>query len=547
MGREMGRDGRRRRARASAQSLAESVRRATPGGGGARVISLRLAGAAATNRREASIFSHHFPMPPNRKRTKIVATLGPASDKDATLRDLIDAGMNVVRLNFSHQKIASRRVTLERVRRISAEKGVPVAILGDLRGPRIRVGEMSGGAVTLPRGGTVTLTPQPLLGTAERISVTFPALAGDVVPGALLLVDDGNLLLTVAETTADGDVVCRVERGGVLASNRGLNLPGRKVSLPSLTEQDYEDIDFAIEEEFDFLALSFVQSADDVRGLQDYLASKGSTIPVIAKIEKKSALDDIDAIARQSYGVMVARGDLALEMSLPEVPIAQKRIIAACRREAKPVITATQMLESMTHAPKPTRAEATDVANAIFDGSDAVMLSGESAMGDYPVASVAAMSAIAERAEAAWLSGEVPPPPALPEGSEIKSVVALAAKRMAASLNARAIVTHTTSGSTTRRVACHRPAMAILALCTTEAVRRRLTLLWGVESELTADITHTRQMVRLALEAVTERCGAQPGDVIVIVAGTPYRTSGKTNLIKVEEVPAAGETVEDEG
>ncbi len=421
------------------------------------------------------------------KRTKIVATLGPACDDDETLRGLIAVGMNVARLNFSHQKQDARKVSIDRVRRVSRELGVPIAILGDLRGPRIRVGEVAGGAISVPTGASVTLTPEPILGTPERISVTFPALAGDVVPGALLLVDDGNLLLTVSETRPNGDVCCRVERGGVLVSNRGLNLPGRKVSLPSLTPHDYEDIDFAIAEGLDFLALSFVQSAADVRGLQDYLASKGADIPVIAKIEKKSALDDIDAIARQSYGVMVARGDLALEMSLPDVPIAQKRIIAACRREARPVITATQVLESMTHAPKPTRAEATDVANAIFDGTDALMLSGESAMGEYPVESVAAMSAIAERAEAAWLSGEAPPPAALPESDDLESAVALAAKHIATSLNARAIVTHTTSGSTSRRVACHRPRMPLLALCPDEAIRRRLTLLWGVESELTEE------------------------------------------------------------
>ena len=480
------------------------------------------------------------------KRTKIVATLGPASDREDVLRRLVAAGMNVVRLNFSHQKPAARVATIERVRKVSREMNVPIAILGDLRGPRIRVGEIGGGSVALETGGMVTLTPEPMVGTAERISVTFPALAGDVAPGALLLVDDGNLLFTVAEARENGEVVCRVERGGTLTSNRGLNLPGRKVSLPSLTPLDYEDIDFAIEQGLDFLALSFVQSADDVRTLQDYLVTKGTYIKVIAKIEKKSALDDIEAIARQSYGVMVARGDLALEMSLPEVPIAQKRIIDVCRREARPVITATQMLESMTHAPKPTRAEASDVANAIFDGTDAVMLSGESAMGEYPVESVAAMTAIAERAEAAWFSGELPPPLSLPPSNDLEAVVARAAERIATSMGARAIVTHTTSGSTTRRVSCHRPRMPVLALCTSEAVRRRLSLMWGVESELAEQIAGTAHMVRMAMEAVRRRCETQAGDVVVIVAGTPYRVSGKTNLIKVEQMPADGVPIADE-
>ncbi len=297
---------------------------------------------------------------------------------------------------------------------------------------------------------------------------------------------------------------------------------------------------------FDFLALSFVQSAEDVRGLQRLLSARGSDIPVIAKIEKKSALDDIAAIAEAAYGVMVARGDLALEMSLPEVPIAQKRIIAVCRQAACPVITATQMLESMTHAPKPTRAEATDVANAIFDGTDAVMLSGESAMGEFPVETVAMMSAIAARAEAAWNHGELPCPPPLEERSELESVVARAAKDIATSLDARVIVTHTTSGSTTRRVACHRPSMGLLALCTDERIRRRLTLTWGVESERTEEIRGTAHMVQLALRAAVARCGAQPGENIVVVAGTPYRVSGRTNLIKVETVPPEEQEISDE-
>ena len=462
-------------------------------------------------------------MSPERKRTKIVATLGPASDRDDTLRAMIDAGLNVVRINFSHARHDALRASVARVRRVSAGAGVPVAILGDLRGPRIRVGEMAGGSILLAAGSDLVLTPEPCVGTPERVSVTFPRLAGDVEPGALLMLDDGNLLLSVLEVRggAGGEILARVTRGGPLSSNRGLNLPGRRVNLPSITDKDEADVDFAVAEGFDFLALSFVQSAGDVHGLQRLLAARGSDIPVIAKIEKKSALDDIEAIAEAAYGVMVARGDLALEMSLPEVPIAQKRIIAVCRQAASVVITATQMLESMTHAPKPTRAEATDVANAIFDGTDAVMLSGESAMGEFPVETVAMMSAIAARAEAAWNDGELPCPPKLEERPELESVVARAAKDIATALDARAIVTHTTSGSTTRRVACHRPGMGLLALCTDERIRRRLTLTWGVESELTEEIRGTAHMVRLALHAAVARGGARPGESVVIVAGTP--------------------------
>ena len=478
-----------------------------------------------------------------RKRTKIIATLGPASDKDDALRAMIDAGLNVVRINFSHARHDALRESVARVRRVSEAAGVPVAILGDLRGPRIRVGEMAGGSVTLATGAELLLTPTPCVGTPEQVSVTFPLLAGDVEPGALILLDDGNLLLSVLAVRggADGEILARVTRGGTLSSNRGLNLPGRRVSLPSITDKDEADVDFAVAEGFDFLALSFVQTAEDVRGLQRLLAARGSDIPVIAKIEKKSALDDIEAIAETAYGVMVARGDLALEMSLPEVPIAQKRIIAACRQAACPVITATQMLESMTHAPKPTRAEATDVANAIFDGTDAVMLSGESAMGEFPVETVATMSAIALRAEAAWLDGELPCPPPLRETGALESVVARAAKDIATALDARAVVTHTTSGSTTRRVACHRPCMGLLALCADERIRRRLALTWGVESDLAEEIRGTAHMVRLAVRAAASRCGARPGESVVVVAGTPYRVSGRTNLIKVETVPPEGQ------
>ncbi|MBE7210900.1 MAG: pyruvate kinase [Gluconacetobacter diazotrophicus] len=480
-------------------------------------------------------------MSPARKRTKIIATLGPASDHDDTLRAMIDAGLNVVRINFSHARHDALRASIARVRRVSEAAGVPVAILGDLRGPRIRVGEVAGGAILLAAGSDILLTPTPCVGTPERVGVTFPLLAGDVEPGALLLLDDGNLLLSVREVRggADGDILAHVTRGGMLSSNRGLNLPGRRVNLPSLTDKDVADVDFAVAEGFDFLALSFVQSVEDVHGLQRLLAAHGSDIPVVAKIEKKSALDDIEAIAVAANGVMVARGDLALEMSLPEVPVAQKRIIAVCRQAACPVITATQMLESMTHAPKPTRAEATDVANAIFDGTDAVMLSGESATGEFPAETVATMSAIAARAEAAWHDGELPPPPPLVETREPESIVAHAAKDIATALGARAIITHTTSGSTTRRVACHRPNMALLALCPDERVCRRLALTWGVESERTEEIRGTAHMVRLALGAAAARVGAQPGEHVVIVAGTPYRVSGRTNLIKVETVPSA--------
>jgi pyruvate kinase len=469
------------------------------------------------------------------KRTKIVATLGPASSNEATLRRMILAGLDVVRLNFSHSQPKDLMPVIELVRRLSDELNVPLAILGDLRGPRIRVGEMEGGSIELITGQTIVLTPQPVIGTPERISVSFSQLAHDAHVGSLLLLDDGNLELRVEEIKGNGEMVCRVLQGGTLSSHRGINLPGLRISLPSITKKDYADIDFAIAQKFDFLALSFVQSADDVRQLNSYLASEGAKIPVIAKIEKKGALDDIEAIAREAYGIMVARGDLALEMSLQDVPIAQKRIISVCRRAASPVITATQMLESMIEKHKPTRAEATDVANAILDGTDALMLSGETAIGKYPAETIATMAIIAIRAEQACFSGElVLPEVDTPHG--IDATVAYASQVVARAIAAKAIVIHTTSGATARRVTCHRPRIPVLALTSQPESRRRLALTWGVETDLVENIVNTNHMVNLAFEHVLSRGIAAPNDTIVITAGTPYGTAGRTNMLKVEQI-----------
>jgi pyruvate kinase len=473
-----------------------------------------------------------------KKSTKIVATLGPASANEETLPKMILAGLDVVRFNFSHGQAEALIPAIELVRRLSEEMNVPVAILGDLRGPRIRVGEMEGGSIELKIGQRIMLTPQPVMGQPQQISVSFSQLASDVRPGSLLLLDDGNLELKVEEITDTGEVICRILQGGILSSHRGINLPGLRVSLPSITKKDYADIDFAIAHKFDFLALSFVQSAEDVRQLNAYLASEGAKIPIIAKIERKSALDDIDAIVQEAYGVMVARGDLALEMSLQDIPIAQKRIIAACRRAAIPVITATQMLESMIEQHKPTRAEATDVANAILDGTDALMLSAETAIGHYPVEAVATMSSIAVRTEQAWIRGELPGPAPLPSPQTIDANVAYASQVVAQSLTAKAIIIHTTTGTTARRVACYRPPIPILALTSRPESQRKLAMTWGVESDLVETIRNTDHMVSLAFEHVLERGYAISDDIIVITAGTPYGIAGRTNMLKVEQIPA---------
>ncbi|HXV97578.1 MAG TPA: pyruvate kinase [Anaerolineae bacterium] len=474
-----------------------------------------------------------------KKRTKIVATLGPTSSSEAVLRRMILAGMDVVRINFSHGEPEDLARLKQMVRKLCDELDVPIAILGDLRGPRIRVGEIEGGSVQLQTNQQFTLTPDEVMGNQERVSVSFQKLAQDVAVGSRILLDDGNIEIVVEKIKTNGEVVGRVTQGGELSSRRGVNLPGRRVSLPSITPKDFKDVDFAIEHEFDFLALSFVQSAEDVRQLNSLLASKGSQIPVIAKIERQNALVDIDSIVKEAYVVMVARGDLALEMSIQEVPIAQKRIIAACRQASTPVITATQMLESMINMHKPTRAEATDVANAILDGTDALMLSGETAIGKYPAETVAMMSSIAQYTERAWFKGQLSGPAALPPPDQIDANIAYISQIAAQSLSAKFIVIHTTTGATARRVACHRPQIPVLALSSIPASRRRLALTWGVESYTVEPIQDTQHMVEMALRQAVQSGGAVAGDIVVMAAGTPYGTAGRTNMLKVEEVPDA--------
>jgi pyruvate kinase len=471
------------------------------------------------------------------KRTKIVATVGPASQSRDVLHKMILAGLNVVRLNFSHGDHNGHVAVIKHVRELSHELDAPVAIMGDLRGPRIRVGEIEGDTINLAPEQRLVLTPEPVMGNTQRVSVSFAGLAGDLKIGDRLLVDDGDVELQVEKLEPGGDIHCSVLQGGDLSSRRGINLPGIRVGLPSITKKDEQDVAFAIEQGIDFLALSFVQSADDVRSLKDLLAHGGADIPIIAKIEKKGALDDIDAIIEEAYGVMVARGDLALEMSFQEVPVAQKRIIAKCRAAAVPVITATQMLESMMTETHPTRAEATDVANAVFDGTDALMLSGETAIGRYPVECVATMATIAARAEAAWLKHEVAELPELSPAPSIGSTIAYLSHMTARHLKVAAAVTYTQSGSTARRLCCHRPYVPILALTPRPTTRRQLALSWGVCPVLSDEVHHMAEVSEHAIDQVRRCEFAQTGDAIVITAGTPFGVPGNTNLLKVERVP----------
>jgi pyruvate kinase len=479
---------------------------------------------------------YHIPAHCQPKRTKIVATIGPASAQEDVLRRMIECGMDVARLNFSHGDHDSHADVIRLIRRLSDQLNVAVAILGDLRGPRIRVGEVEGGQIHLSTDQAIILTPEVVMGNMSRLTISYPGLAGDLHPGDRLLIDDGDVVLRVDETKASGDIWCTVMEGGAVSSRRGINLPGLHVSLPSLTDKDRQDVAFAIEQGIDFLALSFVQCAGDVWELNQLVRDSGSRIPVIAKIEKKGALDDLEAVVREAYGVMVARGDLALEMSFQEVPVAQKRIIAHCRAAAVPVITATQMLESMIERDHPTRAEATDVANAVFDGTDALMLSGETAMGRYPVQAIATMATIAARAESAWLNGEVarPPEPALQ--CDVDSTIAHLGHVAACDLPAAAIVTYTQSGSTARRLCRYRPPAPILALTPSAETRRQLALSWGTVPALCEPIHDLAAVNDRALLEVQRHNLAHTGDAVVVLAGTPLGVPGTTNLLRVERV-----------
>lgn len=474
-----------------------------------------------------------------KKRTKIVATLGPASSDETTLRAMMLAGMDVVRINFSHAVHDQLMPVLERIRRLSSELKISVAVLGDLRGPRIRVGRFPGGSISLDKGTEVKLAPGATLYVPGVIPVSHAGMGADVKTHDLVLLDDGNLELCVKSVATDGQILCGVVRGGVLKDNKGINLPGVRVSLPALTPKDFADVDFAIANHFDFLALSFVQTSADVLQLRQHLKAAGSPIGIVAKIENKSSLDDIEAIARESDGVMVARGDLALEVSFSDVPLAQKTIIDVCRQQSTPVITATQMLESMITSHKPTRAEAADVANAILDGTDALMLSAESAAGQYPVQSIETMSEISIRVEAALQSKEVAPLPELKLLADLEACVGHAAQSISNTLSAKVIVIATFSGLTAHRVACHRPNIPIIALVSNPAIGRKLSLCWGVVSVLTEEIRGTNQLVSMAIGKSVELYQAEPGDIITITAGTPYNRKGTTNLIKVERVPLA--------
>ncbi len=481
---------------------------------------------------------------PQLLRIKIVCTIGPASRDPEMLLSLIKAGMDVARLNFSHGDQAFHAETIRRIREAAGAAGKPIAILGDLQGPKLRVGIMPEGGVPIADGETLVLTTEHVTGEPGRVPVQYEHLPEVVEPGDRILIDDGLLELVVTAVSGQ-EITTRVVTGGILNSNKGLNLPRAALSIPAITEKDREDLAFAIEQGLDWIALSFVRTAEEVWDLKDEiraLSTFGHQTPVMAKIEKPEAIQNIDAIIAAVDGIMVARGDLGIEMSPEDVPMLQKMIIAKCNAAGKPVVTATQMLDSMIRNPRPTRAEASDVANAILDGSDAIMLSGETASGKYPLETVSTMARIAAVVEQEQVTERGRTLVAKP-GRTFAEAVAHASVETAIDLSAKAIVTPTISGQTARIISKFRPPCPIVAVTPNPFAQRELCLYWGIYPLLTQRAATTDAVINDAVETAHRAGYVAEGDVVIVTGGSVEGSSGTTNLMKVhliERVLARG-------
>lgn len=478
------------------------------------------------------------------KHTKVVATIGPASANPETIRQMIRAGLDVARINFSHGTQEKHGEVIAMVREIAAEENVTVAILCDIQGPKIRIGKVANEPLMLDEGDDITLTLDDVPGDNKVISLPHPEFVRDIATGTMLLLDDGNLQFEVIEASGRA-LHCKVVIGGPLKSRKGVSAPNAKLTLSAITDKDKSDIEFALSQDTDYIAMSFVRSADDIRQLKWMMNFFGGDAAIIAKIEMREALENIEEIIEVCEGVMVARGDLGVETPAEKVPYEQKRIIKLCNKAAKPVITATQMLESMTRNPRPTRAEASDVYNAIIDGTDAVMLSAESASGDYPVRAVEVMAEIARTAENyIWNSRtslatfEV----AVQDGVEgISNVIGEATFHISEALKPSAIITTTLSGYTAQRVARERPQTPIICMTPSERTYRKMALVWGVLPLLVPEFSTIDEMISITIRAAHDAGLVQRGDVVVIIAGVPFGIAGQTNLLKVHRIGEVGE------
>ena len=467
------------------------------------------------------------------RKTKIVCTLGPATDREGVLREMMRSGMNVARFNFSHGSHEEHKARLDQLKALREELNLPVAAMLDTRGPEVRLKKFAGGSAALRAGAEFTLTTEDVAGDENRCAITYAELPGDVKEGDTILLDDGLVRLTVLETTA-ASIRCRVENDGVMKNNKGVNIPNVRLSMPYMNQRDREDILFGAEEGFDFIAASFVRSAADVREIRRLLDQRDSQIRIIAKIENQEGISNLPEILAVADGVMVARGDLGVEIDFTEIPVIQKQMITQCVAAGKPVITATQMLDSMMENPRPTRAEITDVANAIYDGTSAIMLSGETAAGKYPVEAVKTMDAIALKTESSIdCSKRVKM-----DGKKmsITAATAHAACTTALDIGADAILTVSQRGTTAQMVSRFRTSTTVVALLLDPQVRRQMNLYWGVAPIMMPYAGSTDELVDFAVQAAEDAGLVKQGDIVVVTAGVPVGVAGTTNMIRVRQV-----------
>lgn len=480
------------------------------------------------------------------RKTKIVCTIGPASESIEQLVELVEAGMNVARLNFSHGDFEEHGARIKNIREASKQTGKTVAILLDTKGPEIRTQTVEGGAIHLEKGQQLVVSMEEVTGTKEKISVTYPGLVNDVQVGSMLLLDDGLIELEVT-AVHESELETLVRNSGTLKNKKGVNVPNVSVNLPGMTDKDAADIIFGVEQNVDFIAASFVRRASDVLEIRELLENNGAAdIAIIPKIENQEGVDNIDEILEVSDGLMVARGDLGVEIPAEEVPLVQKLLIKKCNELAKPVITATQMLDSMQRNPRPTRAEASDVANAIFDGTDAIMLSGETAAGDYPVESVQTMHNIASRTEQALNYDLILRKKSKESKQTITSAIGQSVAHTASNLDAAAILTATESGYTAQMTSRFRPKSPILAITSNERALRKMALVWGVIPLFGEKASTTDEMLDTTVEASVNAGYVKQGDLVIITAGVPVGETGTTNLLKVHmlgEVKAKGQGI----
>ena len=468
------------------------------------------------------------------KKTKIICTIGPKSETKERLTEMVELGMNVCRLNFSHGDYSEHGARIQTIKEVREETGTNLAILLDTKGPEIRTHDMENGAIEFHTGDVVRISMTEVLGTKEKFSITYPELINDVKRGSIILVDDGLVGLAVTEVDhANGEIVCVVNNSGVVKNKKGINVPGVKTNLPGITEKDRADIIFGIENDIDYIAARFVRRASDVQEIRELLEEHNAThIQIIPKIENQEGIDNIDEILALSDGLMVARGDMGVEIAAEEVPIVQKMLIKKCNTLGKPVITATQMLDSMQRNPRPTRAEVGDVANAIFDGTDAVMLSGESAAGDYPVEAVRTMANICVRTEQEIRVRDKFKLKAFNE-NDVAEAIGRSVAHTAKNLKVKTIVAATESGHTAKMISKFRPDATILGVTSTERQQRALALIWGVKPVIVDRAKSTDEMFDLCLQAVRDHHTAKENDLVIITAGVPLGIKGTTNMMKV--------------